>query len=82
MNLQREKLIRNLALKALNNVDPYMMPEALLLDAVNMVIVPSALATELTEVLDNAEADALVKRYRFGKEVKVKLTDEGKTEIR
>jgi hypothetical protein len=81
MNLQREKLIRKIVLKALKASAPFMIEGSLLLIEINLVITPEAIETEFEEVLVNAESDRLLKRYRFGKEVKVKITDEGKAEL-
>lgn len=83
MNTERKKLIRKLALKALNSCSPYGMTDAILFDAIETSIRPAILRDELYEVLGSMETDAFIKRFRTSdEEAASKITSEGKAEIR
>jgi len=77
----REQLVRRQALRALDACRPWMMGEELLRDAVNIVLMPSVPQAELRRALDSLEADCFIRRFGFGREVKIKITDEGRAEI-
>jgi hypothetical protein len=80
MTVTRRKQIRRQILLILDQSNPYLLAEPILLDNLSLVLKPSPTLSEMEEVLKLLESDRAIVRMRTD-EAKAKITDEGKAEL-